>query len=115
MHYSKQRSHFGTGGRTALQDLFAHQSTANMQAGAAMHADAPEAASEQCLRAEIASLHKVIGALIERAERSMSDQGSDFNLFQITLMLEKRVSERTAALEATPAAQRQLSVPSIRH
>lgn len=79
-----------------------------------MHADTPDSDREKPLRAEIARLNKTIASLIERAERSTSIQGSDFNLFQTTLMLEKRVNERTAALndalaqnEATNRALRQ--------
>ena len=64
-----------------------------------MHTDIPDSDREAPLRAEIARLNKIIASLIERAERSTSIQGSDFNLFQTTLMLEKRVSERTATLK----------------
>lgn len=49
---------------------------------------------------EIARLNKIIRALMDRAERSANAQGSDFNLFQTTIMLEEQVLSRTAALEA---------------
>ena len=50
--------------------------------------------------AEIARLNKIIKALIDRAERSMTALGSDFNQFQTTIMLEEQVRSRTAELEA---------------
>jgi hypothetical protein len=49
---------------------------------------------------EIARLNKIIQALMDRAERSANAQGSDFNLFQTTIMLEEQVLSRTAELEA---------------
>ena len=48
---------------------------------------------------EIQRLNKIIDALMNRAERSMSNQGSDFSLFQTALMLEEKVANRTQALE----------------
>ena len=60
---------------------------------------AGEVASEQALREEIVRLNKIITALINRAERSASNQRSDFGVFQTTLMLEGRVRDRTEALE----------------
>ena len=48
---------------------------------------------------EIQRLNKIIEALMNRAERSMSSQGSDFSLFQTALMLEEKVTNRTRALE----------------
>jgi len=48
---------------------------------------------------EIQRLNKIIDALMNRAERSMSSQGSDFSLFQTALMLEEKVTKRTRALE----------------
>jgi signal transduction histidine kinase len=62
--------------------------------------DTPVCASPDVekLQAEVIRLHKIIRVLVERAERSAGMQDSDFNLFQTTLMLEKRVNERTAAL-----------------
>ncbi len=53
----------------------------------------------ESLRAEIARLNKVVQALVNHAERSMSEH-SDFGLFQATIVLEDRVRERTRALEA---------------
>jgi diguanylate cyclase (GGDEF)-like protein/PAS domain S-box-containing protein len=52
------------------------------------------------LQAEIARLNKIIGVLMDRAERSTRGQGSDFSLFQSTIMLETQVRNRTAELEA---------------
>ncbi len=56
--------------------------------------------NEEALRAEIVRLNKVVQALMNRAERSMSLQGSDFNLFQTAIMLETQVRQRTEELEA---------------
>lgn len=50
--------------------------------------------------AEITRLNKIIKALTNRAERSTNLQGSDFSMFQTTIMLEEQVRRRTAALEA---------------
>lgn len=50
--------------------------------------------------AEIRRLQKVVRVLMDRAERSTNLQGSDFSLFQMTLMLEKQVNERTAQLRS---------------
>jgi len=61
----------------------------------------PAASSVQkALQDEIASLKKTNRALMDRAERSASAQGSDFGLFQTTIMLEEQISHRTAELEA---------------
>jgi signal transduction histidine kinase len=49
---------------------------------------------------EAVRLNKIIRALMDRAERSANAQGSDFNLFQTTIMLEEQVHSRTAELEA---------------
>ena len=49
---------------------------------------------------EIARLNKIIRVLMDRTERSMSVQGSDFGLFQTTIMLEQQVRVRTAELHA---------------
>lgn len=56
-------------------------------------------ANEQVLLAEIARLNKIIQALMNRAERNASMQGSDFNLFQTAIMLEDQVRLRTRELE----------------
>ena len=55
---------------------------------------------EQALRAEIARLNKMIRALMDRAERSTSVQGSDFSLFQTAILLEEQVRRRTSEVEA---------------
>jgi diguanylate cyclase (GGDEF)-like protein/PAS domain S-box-containing protein len=52
------------------------------------------------LHAEIARLNKIIQALMNRAERNTSIQGSDFNLFQTAITLEDKVRRRTAELES---------------
>lgn len=46
------------------------------------------ASDEQALRDEIVRLNKIVTALMNRAERSASNQRSDFSVFQATLMLE---------------------------
>jgi len=51
------------------------------------------------LQAEVVRLQKTVGALMDRAERSVSRQGSDFGLFQTTIVLEEQVKTRTADLE----------------
>src|SRR5450755_1868808 len=51
------------------------------------------------LRAEIVRLNKIVKALMDRAERSTNVQGSDFSLFQTTVMLEDQVRRRTEELE----------------
>lgn len=58
------------------------------------------ASADSALQAEIVRLNKVVRALINRAERSMSSQGSDFSLFQTAIMLEDQVRERTLELES---------------
>lgn len=55
--------------------------------------------NEQALHAEIARLNKIIQALMNRAERNTSIQGSDFNLFQTAITLEDQVRRRTRELE----------------
>ena len=56
-------------------------------------------AGERLLQAEIARLNKIIQALMNRAERNASLQGSDFNLFQTAITLEDQVRSRTEELE----------------
>jgi diguanylate cyclase (GGDEF)-like protein/PAS domain S-box-containing protein len=56
--------------------------------------------NEKALLAEIARLNKIIQALMNRAERNTSLQGSDFNLFQTAITLEDQVRRRTGELEA---------------
>ena len=52
------------------------------------------------LRAELARQEKINAALMRRVERDMNVQGDAFSLFQAATVLEKKVHERTAALEA---------------
>ena len=59
-----------------------------------------ETETEATLRSEITRLNKVVQALMNRAERSTSVQGSDFSLFQTAVMLEDQIRARTAELEA---------------
>ena len=54
----------------------------------------------QALQAEIARLNKVVEALMDRSESSMNVQGSDFGLFQTTVMLQDQVRLRSEELEA---------------
>jgi len=56
--------------------------------------------AEQAAKSEIVRLKKVVQALMDRAERSTSTQGSDFSLFQTAIMLEDQVRVRTAELES---------------
>lgn len=51
------------------------------------------------LQNEIVRLNKVVQALMNRAERSMTTQGSDFGVFQTTILLEDQVRSRTEELE----------------
>lgn len=55
---------------------------------------------EQGLKNEIVRLNKMVRALMDRAERSTSVQGSDFSLFQTAIMLEEQVHRRTEELQA---------------
>jgi diguanylate cyclase (GGDEF)-like protein/PAS domain S-box-containing protein len=57
-------------------------------------------ATESALTAEIERLNKIVKALMDRAERSTNMQGSEFSMFQTTIMLEEQVRHRTAELEA---------------
>lgn len=52
------------------------------------------------LQAEIARYQKIIEVLMDHAEQRRSTQGSDFGLFQTTVLLEDQVRERTKELEA---------------
>ncbi|MGC9194215.1 MAG: diguanylate cyclase domain-containing protein [Syntrophobacteraceae bacterium] len=61
---------------------------------------AMSSANEQALQAEIVRLNKIIQALMNRAERNASVQGSDFNLFHTAITLENQVRRRTEELEA---------------
>ena len=60
----------------------------------------PQASDQPDWPTEVARLNKIIGALMDRAERNTSAQQSDFGVFQTTIMLEERVRRRTAELEA---------------
>ena len=55
----------------------------------------------QALEAEIVRLNKIVQALMNRAESSTNAQGSDFGLFQTTIMLQDQVRLHTEELEAT--------------
>jgi PAS domain S-box-containing protein len=48
---------------------------------------------------EVARLKEIIRALMDRAERSTSMQGSDYGAFQTAIMLEGQVRRRTAELQ----------------
>lgn len=48
--------------------------------------------------AEVARLGKINRVLTDRAERSTNAQGSDFSLFQTTVMLEEQIRHRTEEL-----------------
>jgi two-component system NtrC family sensor kinase len=61
---------------------------------------ATNSGDEAALRSEIIRLNKIIKALMDRAEREMSTQRSNFGLFQTTIMLEGQVRSRTRELEA---------------
>jgi diguanylate cyclase (GGDEF)-like protein/PAS domain S-box-containing protein len=56
------------------------------------------AGREAALEAENARLNKIVGALMERAER-LDKHGSSFDLFQNTVLLEEQVRTRTEELE----------------
>lgn len=67
----------------------------------------PEAPDDK--DAEILRLRKVVRVLMDRAERSTRVQSSDFGTFQMALMLEEQVTERTAQLQAALAATERVS------
>lgn len=54
---------------------------------------------EPALRAEIVRLNKIIQALMNRVERSMSIGASDFSRLQTAIMLEEQIRRRTEELE----------------
>ncbi|WP_225073341.1 GGDEF domain-containing protein [Desulfuromonas sp. CSMB_57] len=64
---------------------------------------------EPAMQAEITRLNKIIQALMNRAERTASLQGSDFNLFQAAITLEDQVRRRTAELEETRQAMEKIT------
>ena len=51
------------------------------------------------LRARVARLEKINAALMDKVERVTDEQGTSFSLFQTAIALERKVQERTAALE----------------
>ena len=57
------------------------------------------------LQAEIVRLNKVVDALMDRVEASANAQGSDFGLFQTTIMLQDQVRMHAAELEASLGEQ----------
>ncbi len=61
-------------------------------------AHAPEEQDDR-LASEIERLHRIINALMDRAERSMGGQSTDFGMFQRALLLEETVKNRTGELE----------------
>lgn len=69
----------------------------------------PVDSNEQPLRQEIIRLQKIIRALMNRVERSTEMQGSDYSLFQTTIMLEDRVRDRTRKLEAALRENEQIT------
>lgn len=71
----------------------------------AVHAGAARDPHEEILR-----LQKVVRVLMDRVERSTRLQGSDFDTFQMTLMLEDQVRERTASLEAALAENEKIRI-----
>lgn len=56
--------------------------------------------TELHLKAEIVRLNKMVRALMDRAERSIGVQDSDFSRFQTAIVLGEQVRSRTAQLEA---------------
>ena len=62
--------------------------------------DAGKPDGEAVARAEIARLHKIIEALMNRAERSAIVQVSDFSIFETAVVLEGQVRQRTEELQA---------------
>ncbi len=64
---------------------------------------------KQDLQAEIVRLNKIIQALMNRAERNASLQGSDFNLFQTAITLEDEVRSRTGELETASLVNERIS------
>ena len=50
-------------------------------------------------QSEITRLNKIITALMDQVEAGMNSQGSDFGLFQTTIMLEAEVRKRASQLE----------------
>jgi sugar diacid utilization regulator len=69
--------------------------------GGAPEANPPGGAHDvQALEAEIVRLNKVVRALMDRSESANSAPGSDYGLFQTTVLLQKQVHLRTQEAEA---------------
>ncbi|UYG02456.1 histidine kinase [Halomonas sp. LR3S48] len=66
-----------------------------------------QSASQQSIQVE--RLHKMIQALMDRAERSTSVRSSDFSLFQTAVMLEDQVRTRTRELEVALRENEQIN------
>ena len=60
-------------------------------------------------RPEIERLQRIINALMDRAERSMGAQSTDFGMFQRALLLEETVQQRTGELEAALAEKESMT------
>ncbi len=60
-------------------------------------------------QAEIARLNKIVGVLMDRAERSTSAEQSEFGLFQTAAMLEEEVRRRTADMQAALAENEKIN------
>ena len=60
-----------------------------------------DGADARAMAAEIVRLNKIVQALMNRAESSTNAQGSDFGLFQTTIMLQDQVRLHTEELDAT--------------
>jgi two-component system, NtrC family, sensor kinase len=54
----------------------------------------------EALRRDVARLNKVVASLMNRAERSLSFDGSDFSHFQTAVVLQQQIRARTRDLEA---------------
>ncbi len=63
---------------------------------------------------ETERLHRIITALMDRAERSMGSQSSDFGMFQRALLLEETVRQRTGELEVTLAEKEGMTADLFR-
>ncbi|PHV11246.1 ATP-binding protein [Chitinimonas sp. BJB300] len=57
--------------------------------------------NDAVVQAEFLRLNKIIAALTNRVERSMSNDGSEFSVFQMAVMLDNEVQKRTRELEAS--------------
>ncbi|MCH8553170.1 MAG: hypothetical protein LAT62_14625, partial [Natronospirillum sp.] len=76
--------------------------------------DAPQGNKLNDSEQEIERLERIITALMDRAERSLDSQGSDFGLFQTTLALEQTVAQRTLELENAVAANDKINRDLLR-